>query len=323
MKRFCFHLYCFFPALLSFVGCSEVFEFKEVLDRQVVVNCILTDNSVQTLSLMWTLDTKTSKVEGIDGADVTLLDVTGGGPVVTFSSKGNGNYQANYTPAQGHEYELTINIPDREPITAMTRFPSKAKIEYCPSSLNDCIVFFRVTKGSPDISWFFRVVPFYGDSYQYNYLATTLEGVDDFNLSEMPVGYGYFYRDNMPFDNETCDAILSSCFHYGALRMSLLSSDVYNSVFPVLTFYKYTGMPYEGGLSNPGPMDHWTFVTVSEEYDLYLKDLLRSKLGEWRDMFSRFNIYSNIDSATGIFGAMNHMTTSHADLLSLLPREKL
>lgn len=47
------------------------------------------------------------------------------------------------------------------------------------------------------------------------------------------------------------------------------------------------------------------FETVSDEYDLYLKDALTylNKTTEYLDIYRRDNLYSNIVGGIGVFGA--------------------
>ena len=116
---------------------------------------------------------------------------------------------------------------------------------------------------------------------------------------------------------ETISAkFLSSPSHYKGIR-TYLSEDFDNGQ-PIPSFsvaflnyrglssgldgYGYTPDKYANRMINE-QVSVLQIISVSDEYDRYLKDVLVEKSDDWVKMFDRKNIYSNIDGAAGIFGA--------------------
>ncbi len=70
---------------------------------------------------------------------------------------------------------------------------------------------------------------------------------------------------------------------------------------------KSMGIPYEDNILTTGQAGYLQFLTVSPEYDRYLKDVAQFELlQESTDIISIYrntNIYSNIEGGIGIFGA--------------------
>lgn len=112
---------------VSMNSCVERIPMDEAENPQVVVECVLKMDTVQTMNLYWTRtisedvnqpveDAKVSLVHKVDSKDVCDT-------VARFHRVEGKRWQASFKPKYGLEYELVVKVPGREKITATTRFP--------------------------------------------------------------------------------------------------------------------------------------------------------------------------------------------------------
>ena len=120
--------YFFVPVavLLLFVSCMELADL-DPREREVVVNCVLLNDSVQTVSLRYTSYISENEYPYVEDAEVTVSgrDLENDGPTehYVFRKKGKGEWVSEFYPVPGYTYNLTVKIPDCETITASTKYP--------------------------------------------------------------------------------------------------------------------------------------------------------------------------------------------------------
>ncbi len=118
---------------------------------------------------------------------------------------------------------------------------------------------------------------------------------------------------NLTIAEEIAERFLQSHAHYKGIRTHL--SDNFDNGQPIpsfsVAFLNYAEFPemtgdlkYANRMLSVNQNRALKIFSVSEEYDRYLKEMLVEDSGDWKNMFDRKNSYSNIDGATGIFGAV-------------------
>ena len=93
---------------------------------QVVVSCILSNDSVQTLNLSFTKGASLSEAPPLTEAVATLYDLSlhnGMGAVGDFQRQSDGEWTLDYEAVPGHKYRLEVNVPGYEMIHAEQQMP--------------------------------------------------------------------------------------------------------------------------------------------------------------------------------------------------------
>ncbi len=259
-------------------GCVKTIDLEHSSEKKVVVNCILTDASVQTLSLNYSGSLKDRSYEEIERAKVVLFEnniVVGG-----FKKKGYAHWEIDFTPKAGNTYRLEVEMPNFPLVSATTTMPHKASIR--KNKERDTGTKKNFTKEESSCFWVFAlekrkdtlmsVITIDGKDKLLEDLATNYSKVDDFNTIE---------TTSFPFEYKP---------HFVYLRMTpnteeknfFLEGNLYSSIV--------------------------VFRSVSNEYDNYLKSSIQKMLvyqsfddpSQWLD---ESEIYSNIKNGVGIFGA--------------------
>lgn len=196
-------------ALLSvaFVSCVEPIDLDTGEDSQVVVNCILTEDDVQTLEMYYTSSTLDGERRPVEDAEVILR--RGYGEAGKFSYEGGGVWKCDHRPGYGSQYNLLIKTGDKV-ITASTTFPDdvsvscfgrrrdigegRRKINYLMYSY-ELRIFDRTPECPPykgyeyhqaSRLWVFPKDMGWGEEYQ-KYIASSHFCTDDFNLTSLTV----------------------------------------------------------------------------------------------------------------------------------------
>ena len=300
-------------------------------DSCVVVECVLTDSSFQTLSVYYTKDGAQDVADMIENAECMLSDITIGDAPVYFSFS-NGRYTLLYSPLEGHRYKLFIKMDGGKTIEAETTFPHKAYLSYNSKTFNGSSPYwthFAISKGTEDATWIF-----YSGS-EDSYLATTYPYVDDFNETDSHVSQFYSLTDGwlgmllhgayaLAFQGSQNDGdsfivpdsdaakrvaenFLAKYLHKNSLRVSLSENVENGQIYPSFTIVaclrENDGTQISSKENEMMKNNALRFYSVSDEYDRYLIDMAKEKPSGWNNMFYRSNPYSNISGATGIFGA--------------------
>ena len=111
---------------LFLYGCVEPIDLNPSDERKTVVNCILTSDAVQKLTLTYTSPHGQNYYEEITDATITLFE--GDNAVGEFKKSAYAEWKLNYRPKAGLTYKLVVQIPDQKELTAITTFPDKLPV---------------------------------------------------------------------------------------------------------------------------------------------------------------------------------------------------
>lgn len=202
-----------FCALL--VSCVEKADLRTG-EKTVVVDCILTNDSIQTVKLCYSSQTGDNYYPPVKDAQVSVsfsvdtifvadmkrwdIDTT---ITYSFSKVGEGVWQAKFTPYASFIYNLQVLVPGKDTITASTKVPSKVGKGgwHLPfdGSINRIISKEFTFDSPPGISWVYgedynpatdtyEMVEYIYSSYIYldKFNATTLQkkNVTEFIMSK-------------------------------------------------------------------------------------------------------------------------------------------
>lgn len=107
--------------LLAATGCVQPVEITPPAEREVFVKCILVNDSVQQVTLLYSGGIDEKRFDPVEDADVFIYSPDHGR--IPFLPKGNGVWESEFLPKAGKRYSLNVQIPGRNPITATTHFP--------------------------------------------------------------------------------------------------------------------------------------------------------------------------------------------------------
>lgn len=289
----------------------------------VVVECILTDNPIQTLRLSFTSADGTQRE--VQEAEAVLTDLTVNSVAGTFSRNAEGCWTLDYKAVSGHKYRLEIKVPGYDLIYAEDTMPQQCVVHSAMGFLSNKasnVIYgsvFRVPTGSYKM-WVYAM--------NYNKetgrreiverICTDAAGVDDFNLT----GESYD-PPHSDFDNifgVSRDAYLywelEGCpLHNKYLRVEMEPGKFSNSLSDYI--FSVSGS-FEGDYYNRGTIkpserppredEGVVLVTiVSDKYDRFLRDvhyfMHLAESTELASIYLRDNLYTNIEGGVGIFGA--------------------
>ena len=298
-----------------------VLDAKE--EPQVVVECILTDEPVQTLHLVYTKGASRSEAPDLPEAEVVLTDLTVGKEAGRFKRTPDGSWQLAYAAVPAHSYRLDVSVPSHGPIWAEQTMPEAPGIVVGWHRWDN-------PRSSPDdysIGYTFRFnhikdpVWFYGVNYPTlespgeaaPYLCTNFPSVDPFNEMEGRP-FGEEAEGNYMWGDKNSSGLRTTRYpgleglprHKRYLRFPAQEHPD-ESIFQVSGFF-------QGYISDRRDFVHAEmrpaelhYFSASEDYDRFLKDsyhLLDLKLStDLTDIFVRDNVYTNVQGAIGLFGA--------------------
>jgi hypothetical protein len=246
-------------------------------NRKVVVNCILTDDSLQTLSLLYSSEVGDYSFTEVKNAEVELYKDSI--YVGSFERESYGTWILAYRPEKGAEYNLLVNIKDSILLRATTTMPVDNEIN--PLTTEDWSrTYTQQTADFP--CWIFCVGHVGGVATKvYSYPN------EEFSLST-------YTRTNHPLaDNfnqqEAVDSLLSFLYY---IRIKNVTDNEFSPV----------------GFIVGKSTEFIFFRTTSFEYDQYLKTSLSKiniclPIDDPSDWFDESAVYTNIENGTGIFGA--------------------
>lgn len=115
--------------LLVMTACVKQVDLV-VGDRQVVVDCILSEAEQQTLYLSLT-DGKTGiGPEALEGAVAKLTDLTESQPAGTFVRSPEGTWTLDYAALPEHSYQLEVEVPGYGTLRAEDTMPPAVDVSY-------------------------------------------------------------------------------------------------------------------------------------------------------------------------------------------------
>jgi hypothetical protein len=282
-KRLFFISLLFLPVVFS---CVNEIDFNNDPADRIVVNCLLTSDSVQYLNLTHNAQKGDSYFQDVEEATATLS--SDGEVVGIFKHYEYGRWTLNFTPEAGRKYKLNISVDGFDDISAETTFPAPAKV----SKSSEKGKYYRryfVQQKTDNIFWMFYLtqnsdslmdVPVIHPSDRLEEsIGTSHPGADEFNA-----------LDNLMFAASGGAGITQE--HLAYIRVLPEQGQ------QILQFC------VEGNLAQSLVV----FRSVSDEYDRYLKSsmmkmMLHMNFEDPTAYLDESSVYSNIKGGLGIFGA--------------------
>ncbi|MCL1938413.1 MAG: DUF4249 domain-containing protein [Candidatus Azobacteroides sp.] len=270
-------------------ACVQELPFDVKETELPVVNCILTNDTLQTLSLTQSVKiTDGYAFQEIQEARISLWaeEVKIG----EFERKSYGNWQLRYQPEAGIHYRLQVQLPDGKELTATTAMPEKTQLTADREKNSYPSKYFRqLTAENP--CWVFIL----GEE---TWAADLMHPVPSskVKLHEI-IGTDHPRVDRFNEEGNLVDLVSRATTPAYAYYVRIQPSPVSNE----------EGIPF-CMQTNFGPYGFIFFRTASEEYDQYLKSSLQ-KLFVYKSeddpiqWFDENKVYSNISNGAGIFAA--------------------
>ncbi|MFV0391686.1 MAG: DUF4249 family protein [Paludibacteraceae bacterium] len=286
----------FFPATLwvlvvvfVFSSCVTDINYAEQSTSIPVLNCVLTNDTVQRLSLTRSVRMNDSYFfKEIKDAKIILYqdDVEIG----TFMRVGYDNWQLAHTPQSGKTYRIKATLSEGQVLSAETVMPKRLQLQLNQSvdksfSKN----FIQKSFGSP--CWITIIT---SDSIIKPASRPTAKDRGEENIgTDHPLADYFNQQGNM---SETISQANTPRFEY-YIR---LKADSISGAVPFKLQARFVDHVYV------------CFRTASAEYDRYLKTSMQkiimrldtSDPGIW---FDETVVYSNVNNGTGIFAAYNDL----------------
>ena len=313
MKRFIILCFLFLPFLCS---CVKEVTMDAMEDPQIVVECILCDEPVQTLYLTYTKGASREVAPELSEAEASLTDLTEGREVGRFARAEDGSWQLSYTAIPLHNYRLDVSVPGREPIWAEQTMPEVPSLGAEWNWWRENLPAYA--KYRKDHGYIFSVdtlrnpVWFYGMNYPdlssngviTENLATDYPEVDKFN-EQTSTYSGNAVFDSRYFRLSSYPDLMTAVNHRHYLRFPAREAE--------RTEFLVSG-DFRGYLEDKTDFVHSRkrfpelhYFAVSEDYDKYLTDSYHleqvSNSSDLSAIFLRDNVYTNVHGAVGIFGA--------------------
>lgn len=325
-----------FISVLSVAACVEDVNGFFLEDKDVlVVDCVLEPGKTQECRLSFM---KGSSDSIFSKASVTLTDLDEDNSF-DFVYQSEGTFVMDYNVSYEHRYRLDVDVPGYEPASAETTIPKQ--ITGYVKRLSSGIVRVAPYKDSGPLRlWVYAIrwTNFINGEWELvPYIASSCLAEDSFNLTDVKI------TDLMGANAALVDSLISERYYepdhywdshvweenkvYADKSVAMTIADRVSSSF----FHdRYIRIPYpedyDNGLGGHLSRGFSVFVpkqnggrfglcvdSVSEEYDLYLKDALKRTVSGRMDLtniYDRSNAYTNFDTCVGIFGALTRSVTS-------------
>lgn len=322
-------------------SCVEEVTLDAMEEPTLVVQCVLTDEPLQTLHLVYTKGASRDRARDVPEAVAVLTDLTDGSEAGCFARAADGSWTLNYAAVPEHRYRLDVTVPGHEPIWAEQTMPESPGVScrwkrWTPwvrhevwSDDHKTFLGFS-SKDDGTVGYLFRCdeikdpVWFYGINYPTPdspgevtpTLSTRSPDVDTFNIMEEAFydrGVSLWGTKESALLRATSYPTLDDAPQYAKALRLLPREDPSGKDFVVSGSFR-------GYISDVKdfvhaeirvPELHW--LSASEDYDRFLRDayhLIQVKTSSnLADIFVRDNVYSNIQGgAIGIFGAKMERT---------------
>ena len=320
--------------ILSLAGlpsCVKDITLDAMEEPKVVVECILSDEPVQTLYLHYTKGASRSSAPDLPEATAVLTDLTEGKEAGRFARTADGFWTLAYAAIPSHRYRLDVAVPGHEPIWAEQTMPEPPDIytsrpwSFWASSSTNPNEFAEkgFIQGSryrlaylPEFVWVYALD--YDDGAEEFRIAeeicTDFPYVDDFNVMgtydpEILSFYEWVYGN-------PCDGwalypnLIGLGLHRRYLRLQNDKWDPENDREEFFVSGNFAGQYYAAtGAGKPKSTEgRLVFASVSRDYDIYLQEALYcydlQNSSDLSSLYYRHNVYSNIIGGLGILGAI-------------------
>ena len=309
----------------DFLSCTQEISL-DAGERVVIVECILSCDSIQTLKLFLShAKDGNDKSEPITEADVTLFDETKNETAGTFHYAGGKDWTLNYAAEPEHTYRLAIDVKSHDHISAQQTMPKQVKLA-CHiawgSTAGDYKQYHKYGEDFHGTGFGINSVPAKTWIYAICYDEKTGEThVADEICSDFP------YLDNFNLTGETyvppivelealvglyplkvCSYLTGAPLYKQYMRTNADLVDPKESEHQVFivsgSFYYYDNPNRAQPLGSKGGV---YFTTVSDDYDRYLLEAIhyqqQQESNDLTTIYKHDNIFSNIKGGVGIFGA--------------------
>lgn len=266
-------------------SCVQDIDLEEKRENKIVVNCMLTTDSIQTLTLTYSNPLNQFYYDEVEEATATLY--LNDDEVGQFEKTAYSKWTLNHTPEIGGHYRLRVQVTGWEEIEATTTMPFAVRVEKADGSNTNRQRYFR-QHYAPNPYWMFvltqrrdtmMIVPIVesGDKLQTS-IGSSHPWCDSFNATEEMVFEGKgTTREHLAYIRITPDKADDDTPFY--LEAKLGQSLVF-------------------------------FRSASNEYDLYMKSSVQKMMvylafDDPTQWFDENEIYTNINNGLGIFAAYN------------------
>ncbi len=310
--------------LWSLVSCVKNVSL-DAEERAVVVHCILTNDSPQTLVLSLTKGAGQDMPDIIPESVVTLTDLTDSCVVGNFEYQEDSLWILDYSALPDHLYRLEISVSGYEMITAEQKMPAFEVYQvYAPREVNggysnEGMHYYSSSYGMSTTS----PVWICGVDYDLATCSYTMvediclendEIVDNYNLTGSVYSPEIRYDDSKDVYSYLYPNLKGNNLHKRYLRISRppkLVELTLENYFEIAGSFAGGWIVYglEGPTFPQSDIESYViFSAVSNDYDRYLKELsvylntLNST--DIYQIYMREDFYTNISGGVGLFGAM-------------------
>ena len=335
--HFCF-VCLFLPAVLAFSACERATDLRSEGSGTIVVECVLTQENKQTIQLSLTGQSSAADYESLRNAVVQVYDETEARLAGSFSYVEKNDWESEFSALPQHTYRLEIDVEGFSHISARTTMPDFPRIKAVikkPVKVTDTIeeafpdneagIRFQTSSLPQGAVWIIRKDrnPSSGELIICEELATSLLNVDPFNLTGSDLRFPYTGPESPQDFYLPSGRMVITGFSWYVQEQPL--HNVFLRIPPVWEggeretkdpddFFSVAGPSFMSdydwrGLKEEQERGYLLFMSVSEEYDRFLKELLieERNLEQTKDFFAALfkheNIFSNIEGGTGIFGS--------------------
>ncbi len=331
-----------FLLLAAAASCAKEIVMDPEEEPIVFVECVLTEEPVQTLKLGLTKGASMTEAPVITEAEAVLTDLTMKTEVGRFERKDDGTWTLDYAALPDHSYRLEVSVPGHDLVWAEQTMPDKCDVSSINAELTDLYTTFTkryvgtvvFLDHCPQATWIsaLNYNPETMKREPVEFICTDAPYADNFNLtggtyephSEPWLGFRYDYISEKYVEDEAgifyhylYEWLRGYPLHRGYLRFetgSLSEDDIIKHPIYIAgsftgNYYDHVDYLWETSAPPPPEDDEGVMIAsvVSDDYDKYLRDaIIHQQLKESGDLSSihlRENIYSNINGGLGIFGA--------------------
>lgn len=285
----------FLFVILTISSCVTDIDYTDQTNSIPVLNCLLTNDTVQRLSITRSVKMNDSYIfKEIKEATISLYQDEI--KVGNFTRISYDNWQLKYTPLPGKIYHIKVVLPDGQILTATTVMPTRVNIQQ--NKIIDKFPsknFIQKSFGSP--CW---ITVVNSDSILKPYSRPTTK-----DWASTVIGTDHFLSDHFNQNGNLLDFLPTSdtpAFDY-YIRIKP------DSIMDAIPFKLQDSFGFH---------TYICFRTASAEYDKYLKTSLQKILmrrdetdpGTW---FDESKVFSNISNGTGIFAAYYNQYFNYND----------
>ena len=333
-----YSVYLFLLAVFAFPACERVTDLRPEGNGTVVVACVLTQEEKQILRLSLTDQASAMENEQLKKAVVQVYDETEMRLAGKFTFVENNRWESNFAAIPLHNYRLEIDVDGLSRVSARTTMPDLPQIKAVIKKPvketetiedafpdNEAGIRFQTSSLPQGAVWIIRKDhnPSSGELIICEEIATSLLNVDPFNLTGSNLRFSYI-GPGSTLDNQLPSGPMVITAFYRYVQEQPLHN-VYLRIPPVWEggeretkdpddFFSVAGDSFTSdydwrGLKEEQERGYLLFMSVSEEYDRFLKELLieERNIEQSKDFFAALfkheNIFSNIEGGTGIFGS--------------------